>query len=106
MRQRNKIGGSREGEGLRAASEESLHGGIEERHMDMQDVPRMSPEELYTRLAQGEAVVVLDVRTTDGLSVHPDQNPGDQVAAPGRGGPTGRYAAPPEDDCDLLHLTQ
>ena len=44
--------------------------------MDMHDVPRMSPEELYTRIAQGEAVVVLDVRTTDGLSVHPDQIPG------------------------------
>ena len=44
--------------------------------MDMPDVPRMSPEELYTRMAQGEAVVVLDVRTTDGLSVHPDQIPG------------------------------
>ena len=44
--------------------------------MEMQDVPRMSPEELYTRMAQGEAVVVLDVRTTDGLSVHPDQIPG------------------------------
>ena len=44
--------------------------------MDMQDVPRMSPKELYTRMAQGEAVVVLDVRTTDGLSVHPDQIPG------------------------------
>jgi rhodanese-related sulfurtransferase len=42
----------------------------------MQNVPRMSPEELYTRMAQGEAVVVLDVRTTDGLSVHPDQIPG------------------------------
>ena len=42
----------------------------------MQDVPRMSAEELYTRMAQGEAVVVLDVRTTDGLSVHPDQIPG------------------------------
>ena len=44
--------------------------------MDMQDVPRMSPEELYTRMAQGEAVVVLDVRTTYGRSVHPDQIPG------------------------------
>jgi rhodanese-related sulfurtransferase len=42
----------------------------------MQDVPRMSAEELYTRMAQGEAVMVLDVRTTDGLSVHPDQIPG------------------------------
>src|SRR4029450_11114608 len=49
---------------------------MEERPMDMQDVPRMSPEELYTRMAQGEAVVVLDVRTMDGLSVHPDQIPG------------------------------
>jgi rhodanese-related sulfurtransferase len=49
---------------------------MEERPMDMQDIPRMSPEELYTRMAQGEAVVVLDVRTTDGLSVHPDQIPG------------------------------
>jgi len=49
---------------------------MEEGHMDMQDVPRMSPEELYTRMARGEAVVVLDVRTTDGLSVHPDQIPG------------------------------
>ena len=39
--------------------------------MDMQDVPRMSPEELYTRMAQGEGVVVLDVRTADGLSVRP-----------------------------------
>jgi rhodanese-related sulfurtransferase len=27
-------------------------------------------------MAQGEAVVVLDVRTMDGLSVHPDQIPG------------------------------
>ena len=41
--------------------------------MDMQDVPRMSPEELYTRMAQREPVVVLDVRTANGLSVHPDQ---------------------------------
>jgi rhodanese-related sulfurtransferase len=43
--------------------------------MDMQDVPRMSPEELYTRMMQGEGVVVLDVRTADGLSVHPYQIP-------------------------------
>jgi len=41
--------------------------------MDMQDVPRMSPEELYTRMAQGEGVVVLDVRTADGLSARPYQ---------------------------------
>ena len=44
--------------------------------MDMQDVPRMSPEELYTRMAQGEGVVVMDVRTVDGLSVRPYQIPG------------------------------
>ena len=44
--------------------------------MEIQDVPRMSPEELYTRMAQGEAVVILDVRTMDGRSVHPDQIPG------------------------------
>jgi len=43
--------------------------------MDMQDAPRMSPEELYTRMAQGEGVVVFDVRTADGLSVHPYQIP-------------------------------
>jgi hypothetical protein len=49
---------------------------MEERPMDMQDVPRMSPEELDTRIAPGEAVVVVDVRTMDGLSVHPDQIPG------------------------------
>jgi len=35
----------------------------------------MSPEELYTRMMQGEGVVVLDVRTADGLSVHPSQIP-------------------------------
>lgn len=44
--------------------------------MEMQDVPRMSPEKLYTRMAQGEGVVVMDVRTVDGLSVHPYQIPG------------------------------
>lgn len=44
--------------------------------MDIQDVPRMSPEELYTRMMQGEGVVVVDVRTADGLSVHPYQIPG------------------------------
>ena len=41
--------------------------------MEMQDVPRMSPEELYTRMTQGEGVVVVDVRTADGLSVRPYQ---------------------------------
>lgn len=44
--------------------------------MEMQDVPRMSPEELYAQIAQGEAVVALDVRTRDAFSVHPAQIPG------------------------------
>ena len=44
--------------------------------MATQDALRMSPEELHTRRAQGEAVVVLDVRTEDALSVHPYQIPG------------------------------
>jgi len=36
----------------------------------------MSPQGLYTRMTQGEMVVVLDVRTRDGLGVHPSQIPG------------------------------
>jgi len=40
------------------------------------DALRMSPEELHARLARGEAVVVVDVRTGDALSVHPYQIPG------------------------------
>jgi rhodanese-related sulfurtransferase len=43
--------------------------------MDMQDVPRMSPVELYTRMVQGEEVVVMDVRTADSLSVRAYQIP-------------------------------
>ncbi|HEV8714760.1 MAG TPA: hypothetical protein VGX03_18265 [Candidatus Binatia bacterium] len=41
--------------------------------MATQDALRMSPEELYARRARGEAVVVVDVRTEDALSVHPYQ---------------------------------
>jgi len=44
--------------------------------METQDVPRISPGELHTRIAQGEGVVVLDVRTEDALSVHSYQIPG------------------------------
>lgn len=44
--------------------------------METQDVPRMNPRELHARMAQGERVVVLDVRTEDALSVHPYQIPG------------------------------
>jgi len=36
----------------------------------------MSPEELHARMARGESVVVLDVRTEDALRVHPMQIPG------------------------------
>ena len=41
--------------------------------MATQDVSRTSPEGLYARMAQGAAVVVLDVCTEDALSVHPCQ---------------------------------
>jgi rhodanese-related sulfurtransferase len=44
--------------------------------MATQDALRIRPEELHARIAQGEAVVVLDVRTEDALSVHPYQIPG------------------------------
>ena len=44
--------------------------------MATSDVPRMSPEELHARRAQGEEIVVLDVRTEDALRVHPYQIPG------------------------------
>jgi len=44
--------------------------------MATQDALRMSPEELHARIARGEAVVVVDVRTEDALSVHPYQIPG------------------------------
>ncbi len=44
--------------------------------MASQGVPRMSPEQLYTRMAQGESVVALDVRTAAAVSFQPDQIPG------------------------------
>ncbi len=44
--------------------------------MASQGVPRMSPEQLYTRMAQGEPVVALDVRTAAAVSFQPDQIPG------------------------------
>lgn len=44
--------------------------------METQDALRMSPEELHARMAQGEGVVMLDVRTEDALSVYPYQIPG------------------------------
>jgi rhodanese-related sulfurtransferase len=43
--------------------------------MATQDALRISPEELHARMARDEAVVVLDVRTEDALSVHPYQIP-------------------------------
>jgi rhodanese-related sulfurtransferase len=44
--------------------------------MAAQDALRMSPEELHARIGRGEPVVIVDVRTEDALSVHPDQIPG------------------------------
>jgi hypothetical protein len=49
---------------------------LEEERMATQEAPRMSPEELHTRLTTGEAVTILDVRTADGLSVNPYKIPG------------------------------
>lgn len=46
--------------------------------MARQDVLRMSPEQLYTRMTQsepGEPVVALDVRTAAAVSYQPDQIP-------------------------------
>lgn len=44
--------------------------------MATQNALRISPEELYTRMAKGESITILDVRTEDGLSVHPSKIPG------------------------------
>ena len=44
--------------------------------MPSQDVPRMTAEQLYTRMRKGEPVVVLDVRTAAAVSYQPDQIPG------------------------------
>jgi rhodanese-related sulfurtransferase len=44
--------------------------------MATQDAARMSPQELHDRLARGENIVILDVRTADAISVHSYQIPG------------------------------
>jgi hypothetical protein len=36
----------------------------------------MSPQELHDRVARGENIIILDVRTADAISVHPHQIPG------------------------------
>lgn len=44
--------------------------------MATQDAVRMSPQELHDRVARGENIIILDVRTADAISVHPHQIPG------------------------------
>jgi len=44
--------------------------------MATQDAVRMSPQELHDRVARGESLIILDVRTADAISVHPHQIPG------------------------------
>jgi hypothetical protein len=44
--------------------------------MATQDVLRINPQELYTRMVRGEVVVPLDVRTQGALQVQPAQIPG------------------------------
>lgn len=44
--------------------------------MATHDALRMSPQELHERIARGERVVLLDVRTKDAISVYPQQIPG------------------------------
>ncbi len=44
--------------------------------MELREVPRMSPEELHSRIARKQDLVVLDVRTEDALSADPYQIPG------------------------------
>ena len=43
--------------------------------METQYAPRISAEQLQSRMGQGERVVVVDVRTEDALNVHPYQIP-------------------------------
>lgn len=40
------------------------------------DAPRMSSQELHTRIEHGEPVIVLDVRTEAALNMHPYKIPG------------------------------
>jgi rhodanese-related sulfurtransferase len=44
--------------------------------MSTQDALRMNPDELHARLARGEPVIILDVRTEDARKLHPYQIPG------------------------------
>ncbi len=37
------------------------------------EAPRLSPEELYSRVTKKEALIILDVRTEDALNLHPDK---------------------------------
>lgn len=46
--------------------------------MASQDVPRLTAEQLSTRMAQGETVIALDVRTAAAIRFQPDQIPGSQ----------------------------
>ena len=40
------------------------------------EAPRLSPEELHSRVTKKEALIILDVRTEDALNLHPDKIPG------------------------------
>lgn len=44
--------------------------------MASQDVPRISPEQLYSLMSKGEPVIALDVRTAAAIRHQPDQIPG------------------------------
>ena len=49
--------------------------------MATQDAVRMSPRELHDRIARGENIIVLDVRTADAVSVHPPPDSRARVGA-------------------------
>ena len=44
--------------------------------MASQDVPRLTAEQLYDRMAKGEAVIPLDVRSAAAITFQPEQVPG------------------------------
>ncbi len=44
--------------------------------MELREVPRISPDELHSRIGREPELVVLDVRTEDALSADPYQIPG------------------------------
>jgi rhodanese-related sulfurtransferase len=44
--------------------------------MVLRSIARLAPDELRARRARGEALLPLDVRTTDARSVHPYEIPG------------------------------